>query len=134
MRDGTTAPIRDTLLLAGSVFLAATLLAYAADWLQHNTWSRPYLLLPVNVTSFYFLPIFAAALLFRARKRTRASRAVVVAVILTFAFTAARLTYWWLVARDLSLSLETARLPAAVAARPPSFWAVSILGLNLSSG
>jgi hypothetical protein len=81
-------------------WLVAVLIARIAHLGQHEFLGQPYLLVPVNLPSFYFLPLFAAGVYWLAKRQNRVSSSVQLALLLSLAFTGGRFLYWWSVARD----------------------------------
>ena len=70
-----------------SPWIVAFALARIGHWAQHALIPSAYLLLPINLVSFYFVPLFAAGILTVAVATARVSRSVIVAAVLVVAST-----------------------------------------------
>jgi hypothetical protein len=122
---------RDLILAYVVVLAAGWVLAYTfaaiAHRIQHAWLSPAYLLLPINLISFYLMPLSAAGILGIALRVSGWRRTTVIALLLVIAYTTGRLFYWLNVASQVS---NQAAMDDLVAARPPAFWAVSLLGFG----
>ena len=121
--------LRDYTFAAVASWLAAEMMASVADWAQHNLWPEPYLLLPTNLVSFYFLPLFAGAVHSLALRREHVHWSVTIAMILALLFTAARVLFWWSVTRVVILNRLDPLEAALKAEESLTSAVVSALGL-----
>jgi hypothetical protein len=110
-------------------WMIASVVAAVAHSVQHTWMPAEYWLLPINLVSFYFLPLLAAGLLSLAAAVSGWSRSLTGAAVLVSAFTIARSLYWWSVARQIAGSPDSGRTTNLVSATPPIFWATSLLGV-----
>lgn len=122
---------RDCLLVGLGAWLLAVPLAWVAHAAQHEFLSTPYLLLPINLTSFYFLPLFAFGLFAIATRQNRRSTTLTWGLILALVFTTGRVLYWWTAARDLTENPGPGRFEAR--ASTPTQADLVIGGLGLAS-
>jgi hypothetical protein len=117
--------LRDYVVIAIAAFLGAAMMARVGHWAQHK-WAYQYLLMPVNLPSLYFVPLFVGGIVWAGRNYPRvkgSTRALVLALM----YTAARLLYWWYVARDL-VAKSSIDFDMGVAIQSPWFWVGSLLG------
>ncbi|HUQ89447.1 MAG TPA: hypothetical protein VM096_17930 [Vicinamibacterales bacterium] len=105
------------------------MLALAGDWIQHTFLPEPFLLLPINLTQFYLVPILACGMWWIANRARVAEPTAALAVVLSLVLTASRLAYWSSVARDLLADPGPGRYEALASQKPIAFWIVSAIGL-----
>ena len=125
---------RDLILAYAVILMGAWMLAYGFAALSHSiqhAWlPTPYLLLPISLISFHLLPLGAGGILAVAVLISGWRRTSIVAAVLVAVFTTARVFYWWNVASRLATLPTEAGFANLAAARPPAFWAVSVIGLS----